>query len=551
MATAIGSLDLSTLDGLRKNVTQYFWFESNSSATYGAGVHITLSPEDTFKTNPTGQNILINTDGISIRNGVLPMMVMDNDSLDFNAVDTTQGTYTTMATFGLTGATIGQTSGAHIQISSSGFDVNTNSITNIANFGINGARIGIDEKQRLELSLNGIKGYNDDDVSFFDVSYDAGSTYIDELFIFMLPISTAVSFSDNQPHTITSRQENLELDSWVTSFKLPWMTLSFQRYDTGVVWTGVSDETNVTASIDDDGITVKMSTDEITLTVGTSTTYTASAIISSAVDSIKITLEFTYDADNETVKMIVRGQRMTSDGRTMKISHYRGYYALAIPKIATTAPAFTFGLRGDEALGKYSVRMGKSLDAKYETQMVIGAFNNNQSNTVFEIGNGNYGARSNAFTVDWDGNVVASGDISTSGGISASGNISTVGNISASGTITAQNETPTISITTDTNTPCVLDAYNIRKFGNVVQLQLRCRNTSSTASGQDIYKGTIDTTGLRPLFVTTSGTYYGAYSISGTIGTTGLITVRNANNTAFPAPTGDYYVNISFTYIVA
>ena len=42
----------------------------------------------------------MNTDGISIRNGVLPMMVLDNDSLDFNIVDTTQGIYANVATFG-------------------------------------------------------------------------------------------------------------------------------------------------------------------------------------------------------------------------------------------------------------------------------------------------------------------------------------------------------------------------------------------------------------------------------------------------------------------
>ena len=111
MATTMGSIDLKSLQGLRDDLTQYFWFESNSSATYGAGVHITLSPESSFISSPTGQNILMNTDGISIRNGVLPMMVLDNDSLDFNVVDTTNSTYTNVASFGASGATIGVTDG--------------------------------------------------------------------------------------------------------------------------------------------------------------------------------------------------------------------------------------------------------------------------------------------------------------------------------------------------------------------------------------------------------------------------------------------------------
>lgn len=100
MTTTIGSLDLNAFSNLYSDSTQYFWFEGNASATYGAGVHITLSPETSFIANPTGQNILMNTDGISIRNGALPMMVLDNDSLDFNIINTLSGTVTNVASFG-------------------------------------------------------------------------------------------------------------------------------------------------------------------------------------------------------------------------------------------------------------------------------------------------------------------------------------------------------------------------------------------------------------------------------------------------------------------
>lgn len=106
MTTTIGSLDLNAFSDLYNDSNQYFWFESNSSATYGAGVHITLSPDTSFIANPSGQNILMNTDGISIRNGLLPMMTLDNDSLDFNVINTTVGTYTNVASFGST-TTIG------------------------------------------------------------------------------------------------------------------------------------------------------------------------------------------------------------------------------------------------------------------------------------------------------------------------------------------------------------------------------------------------------------------------------------------------------------
>lgn len=116
MATTIGSFDLASLKNLRDNVTQYFWFESSSSSAWGSGAHVTLYPESQF-TNPNhanymkGQNIIMNTDGFSIRNGGLPMMVLDNDSLDFNMIDTVNGTYTNVATFG-TSSIIGANDGS-------------------------------------------------------------------------------------------------------------------------------------------------------------------------------------------------------------------------------------------------------------------------------------------------------------------------------------------------------------------------------------------------------------------------------------------------------
>lgn len=136
MATTIGSLDLNAFSDLYSDSTQYFWFESNASATYGAGAHVTLVPDTSFISNPTGQNILMNTDGFSIRNGLLPMMTLDNDSLDFNVVDTTAGTYTTTATFTATGAQIGQSGAAHSVIDANGQRFYaSNGTTQLANIG--------------------------------------------------------------------------------------------------------------------------------------------------------------------------------------------------------------------------------------------------------------------------------------------------------------------------------------------------------------------------------------------------------------------------------
>lgn len=103
MTTTIGSLDLTSQSALYDE-TQYFWFESSSSSAWGAGAHVTLYPESEFTNSSStnylkGQNILMNTDGFSIRNELLPMMVLDNDSLDFNLINEINSAYETVANF--------------------------------------------------------------------------------------------------------------------------------------------------------------------------------------------------------------------------------------------------------------------------------------------------------------------------------------------------------------------------------------------------------------------------------------------------------------------
>ena len=63
-----------------------------------------------------------------------------------------------------------------------------------------------------------------------------------------------------------------------------------------------------------------------------------------------------------------------------------------------------------EATGDMSHVHGWYTVAGSDYQTVIGTFNNNQTNTAFEIGNGsNSSNRSNALVVDWSGNLIAQG----------------------------------------------------------------------------------------------------------------------------------------------
>ena len=75
------------------------------------------------------------------------------------------------------------------------------------------------------------------------------------------------------------------------------------------------------------------------------------------------------------------------------------------------APTFMYGsLAPDGSIGGFSAAMGANLNAAGDYQLVSGKWNANDTNNVFEIGNGTSdSARSNAFSVDKDGVVKAAG----------------------------------------------------------------------------------------------------------------------------------------------
>ena len=306
MAKTIGSFDLASLKNLRDDVTQYFWFESNSSSAWGSGAHVTLYPESQFtdSTSPNymkGQNIIMNTDGFSIRNGGLPMMVLDNDSLDFNAVDTTQGTYITMATFGLNGAQIGQSGGAHTVIDEDGMQI-----------------YSVDSSDNL--------------VPLANIGYGAGT------------------------------------DSGGGTSNAPYYTLG--------------------------------------------TRYTGSTVGNYSVSEGTITTASGYASHAE-------GENTTASGAS---SHAEGYVTTASKTGAhtegmiTTASGISSHAEGTstKATGNNSHAQNYGTTASSSNQTALGKYNISDSANTYAviIGNGTAdNARSNALTVDWDGNVVASGSI--------------------------------------------------------------------------------------------------------------------------------------------
>ena len=102
------------------------------------------------------------------------------------------------------------------------------------------------------------------------------------------------------------------------------------------------------------------------------------------------------------------GEVSHAEGRSTALgngSHAEGYLTTAEGEYSHTEGRYC------RATGAYSHAQNNNTSTKYDYQTAIGKYNDNKSDSAFEIGNGTSTlARSNAFRVDWDGNVEAAGD---------------------------------------------------------------------------------------------------------------------------------------------
>lgn len=194
-----------------------------------------------------------------------------------------------------------------------------------------------------------------------------------------------------------------------------------------------------------------------------------------------------------------------------------------------TAPYYTFGTRASgSTIGNYSVAEGRNVQATGYCshasgvgtvagggQFVIGMYNKAGS-ALFAIGNGyTDSSRRNAFEV-YDEGEVRSG-------------------------IETPNSSVYVTASTGTRVSC-----GVARSGMVVQLTLTFRNTSSVASGSNVFVGTLNY--WRPLQTVTGDAYYGEHALSGRISTSGTVTIRNASPTAVTI-SSENSSTISFTYI--
>ena len=368
MTTTIGSLDLNAFNDLYSDSTQYFWFESNASATYGAGAHVTLVPDTSFISNPTGQNILMNTDGFSIRYGLLPMMTLDNNSLDFNVVDTTEGTFITTAAFSSTSAQIGQREGAHSIIDVDGMKVYASDGTTL-------------------LATMGFGDIYPDQPGVKSAYYTFGIRHPDE------PLIGVYSFA-----------EGLRI-----------MATGFWSHAEGYYTEANGDASHAEGYYTKANAACSHAEGRFTETRGGAYHFTSSHAsgLGTVVNGWGSTALGAYNEDDLQV------DTFTYDGttNTFKLTHPISYNGL----FDSLAYYVMVEIDGKELYPyerRYSVYhptddptvVIKSPPSEGATIKISYATTNN----IFTIGNGTSDdARSNALTVDWDGNVVASGSIVT------------------------------------------------------------------------------------------------------------------------------------------
>ena len=90
-------------------------------------------------------------------------------------------------------------------------------------------------------------------------------------------------------------------------------------------------------------------------------------------------------------------------------------HAEGLLSIANATAAHAEGYNTD-ATGPFSHAQNEGTRAQYKSQTVLGTYNDNKSTSAVEIGNGKSSHRSNALTVDWQGNVELALDTTAASG---------------------------------------------------------------------------------------------------------------------------------------
>lgn len=307
-----------------------------------------------------------------------------------------------------------------VQITSSGMNIyqggNTDSNV-VASFGSTTV-IGSTGSNKLFLSSDEINFNTKEEVSAFNIDLDAGT----------LPIKTSYNFG-----TILIPREfnhtNRKTIS-ITSVAAESCTLSkatfkydFSRFNFGAsTAVSIGSTSNCTAIITSNNTykfpEVLVTPNSKQISKGNSYEYYFVLTIGSY--SFRCTVTVTYNSSNQIISTFnFIGSNFPSGSYAFIQCSKLGFFTRTN---SVLAPAYTIGNRYIDAnptlniSGGYSTAMGFGLKAQTEYQVVLGVYNDNNNNNIFEIGNGTSDAsRSNIFEITNTGTVMAGGSIKVKG----------------------------------------------------------------------------------------------------------------------------------------
>lgn len=437
-----------------RRTNEHFW-------TDGQGAHVTEYEQDLFTDRTkeeyqSGANVLINSVGQLFRDGLTNLLALlpaqktvetftgdgSTRTFDLQSTPNLKRVYKVWVDGGLlstddysisgTALTLRTAPAQDVEVkieyrstdATSGiaiYDGEGNESSNIvASFTNTGVRVGAETSPRMLMDGTGITGYNEEGVSLFDLSMDGSITTTEErkripvpnmLSYYPLGIETPfvertivlggatgtidwVEYSGEEIAFAPSggfgaeapTVMNMTIERFVPYSQTVFLSLSLQPFDADSDW---SYEASLSAALRNGG------------------TY-----------ELKFT--YNYTASTRELYFAVYADRSAGGGTDSLNTGWQ--YVLYTSRLA--APAFALGTRSDTSadVGIFSSTLGEGLIASARDQVATGRFNIADTTSALIVGNGTDDSnRSNAFALDWDGNLETAGTVTAGGNLAAAG----------------------------------------------------------------------------------------------------------------------------------
>ena len=369
---------------IASNTNQYFWHTSTGTDT---GAHITEIPQEEFLADPEhgGGNLLARSNGIAIRDGL-----------------------TELSSFGASGAQLGKEDTAHILLTNAG-------MTGVSSDSTETFRISVGDytgTAKITESSGIIENKNTDKKILPQFVYTPNADPVDLTNILIDVTVVATSLGHTRSLTLrTTRiydESQIATDGLVQSAQPFVIYRDYTRIEVTVDWF-----TNAKYSI----VSAQVTTPESTATIDNVQVSCTLTSANPVAPSYTFGLRSGTRSD-EGAYSFVGGTQNIASGEASSVFGVEnvvggmGSTSLGAQNTVTGNYGLASG-QGNVVTGDKATALGDHLIASTSHQTVLGHYNIWDENDKYAliVGNGDVSDRSNAFTVDWNGNMVASGKL--------------------------------------------------------------------------------------------------------------------------------------------